>query len=98
MKKLLTTLLILTSLNSFAMQPEKIDYCNNFAELGEVIMQARQNGVPIQELLTKITGDKTSSYILTSAYVYKIYPTDRQRAIVVRDFKELMFLQCIRSI
>jgi hypothetical protein len=93
---------IFISLLSFnthaAIGKERVEYCKNFSELGEELMQARQGDVPIEDVMVKLLDNSTSRYLLTSAYSYKVYPTDRQRAIVVRDFKELMMLQCLRSL
>lgn len=90
MSKLITLLLFsLITFNSNAISLEKIAYCKEYSLLAEVIMQARQQGVDMSDLLTVLSGKSGSKYavpLIASAYGYQRATTVLDKQIVIDEF------------
>jgi len=95
---IIVTLLTLITFNTYAISPEKISYCKAYSELAEVIMTARQDGVPMEDLLMAINKAKVdtgSSYLVTSAYRYHRYSSTLDVKLAIEEFSVDMMAQCV---
>jgi hypothetical protein len=102
MNKRITLLLFsLIAFNSNAVSLEKIAYCKEYSQLAEVIMQARQKGVDMTDLLTVLSGEEGGEYavpLITSAYQHKRYSTNLDKQIIIDEFKVDAMSICILNL
>lgn len=95
---IIATLLALITFNTYAISPEKIGYCKAYSELAEVIMTARQDGVPMEDLLmaiNKASVDTGSTYLVTSAYRQHRYSSTLDKQIAIDEFTVGIMAQCV---
>lgn len=99
MNKLITAVIFtLITFNTYAISPERISYCKAYSELAEVIMTARQNGVPMEDLLMAINKAKVdtgSTYLVTSAYHQHRYSSTLDKQIAIDKFAVDIMTQCV---
>lgn len=99
MYKLITAVLLtFITFNTYAISPEKISYCKAYSELAEVIMTARQDGIPMEDLLMAINKAKVdtgSTHLVTSAYRQHRYSRTLDVKLAIDQFTIDMMAQCV---
>ncbi len=98
MKKLVLTL-TLTALTTSAFAAEPLpmsEFCPKIAELARAVMEVRQNGAPMREVM-ELAENQSTVLMITSAYSQSVYNTPDIRERVIQDFEDHWYLQCIKS-
>ena len=74
--------------------------CGAVSEIAEVIMDARQKGVPIQRMIDLMADageyQDLAYELILEAYDYPHIGTDRLVNDVIREFKTKTYLSCVR--
>lgn len=76
--------------------------CSTMAELGSAVMLARQNGLPMADAKTAVSGhgeysDTVLSHIVTSAYRRDRHETASERSQQVDTFRRETYEWCVRE-
>lgn len=87
MKKLLAAALMLAA--SFA----QADICVDIHGLGAVIMQHRQHGTPLPDLLAA-TDSELAKALIIQAYKQPRFATEEYQAKAIQDFAEALMPEC----
>ena len=99
MKKLILAAALTLSFTAFAEEPEG-DVCDQLNLLAESIMNARQSGVEMRELVRIFREGEMPDFIIPiviQAYEMPRFSVERNKKIAIQDFKNAIYLECIRS-
>lgn len=92
MKKLIIgTALLLSAFNLFA---EEIN-CESIEKLARSVMEARQSGVSLKEIIKAADGLEVGEIIAKSAFGVSKYETSRYREDAVEEFANKYYLACL---
>ena len=99
MRKLIIALAVSLSFSSVAQKSDYFDRCIVIASLGKTVMQVRQNGVLMADMITLAKESepewrKPLLALTKIAYQQPIYYTQRIRDRAVSDFQYLSFKHC----
>ena len=76
------------------------DFCTSILEVAETVMEARQSGVGILEVLEGANKGGPIKSLLTemveNAYSIPYYPTEKEQENVIREFGIKYYLFCIK--
>jgi len=74
-------------------------HCGNVADAAELIMEARQNGVPMRDMMETAveSGVDLLPHLVEDAYSRPGYATERHQQKAVLDFTDQWYLGCIRA-
>ena len=84
--------------------PTPHEFCTGIAGLAEVIMQGRQNGRPMHEMMgIAAQGNDPGTNIITEALIidafsHPRYSTERVKQSTIGDFADSAYLSCITNI
>ncbi len=75
------------------------EVCSLNAELAEVIMRARQAGVPMSQIMDAFGGDgnQIARAMTLAAYDSFRYHTENSKRRAVEDFRDEWYLKCVRD-
>jgi transketolase len=102
-----TFLFLFSSSSSFAIQESEVHIaCKASAEFAEKIMEVRQAGMPIVDIMDIIesNNDKESSFnevaknIIIDAYNEPRMFTDSLRKIIISEFSNKTYSSCVREL
>lgn len=93
-------LLMLTALVASAATAgqEQIKHCKEVGVIASDVMQMRQNGVALPEVLDKAVGHKQQNiflFMLQTAYRLPIVPDDKQ--VAIDAFRDQQILSCLAN-
>lgn len=91
-KPLLLTLALAAPF-TVAANDEELASCEQYAELAKIIMDNRQSGVPLVEMI-KTTESKDLRSIIKAAYKRPQYP-EGYRQEPITDFQNDIYLECL---
>lgn len=72
------------------------DMCREMGEIAEMIMQIRQTGAPMSELIGIAEGNDLLMGMILDAYNQPIYTTEEYQQRAVRNFRNDMEAFCYR--
>lgn len=70
-------------------------HCNQIERLAEVIMIARQKGIPASHLMTALKDDKTAVDLMVQAYKVGIRNSEDEKQYAITEFKNKYYLLCL---
>ncbi len=87
---------------TYARSEEKLEICKFYESLAEIVMDARQKGVPMSALYAKDYGSKDRNEItrglIKEAYKIPRFNSEKSKKNAVLDFKNEKFGICIKNI
>jgi hypothetical protein len=97
MDEMMKALILVTLLASPVMAD---DFCTNMYSVGKSVMTARQNGVPLPEMMkllesTDLVG--TMQPIIVEAYSHPVYTTQSIRKRTIDEFANSLHLECLKA-
>jgi penicillin V acylase-like amidase (Ntn superfamily) len=98
MKAIITiTMLFFLAVPAMAEEKTAHENCKSLSSLARVIMELRQMGVPMHEVIEK-AGDapETVTRIAIMAYGEHMYHTESIKQQVINEFENKFFLECMR--
>ena len=72
--------------------------CNDLQELGYKIMELRQLGVPVSQVIAASDGNKTVNSIIISAYEEMQYNTKEYQIRASREFANKVYIECFKAV
>lgn len=75
-----------------------VEKCQTLAKLAEVTMKARQHGVQMDELYTKMPNNKLIRHILRRAYERPRYLTAEMQQYEIVQFRNYWFSVCLEAL
>lgn len=98
MKKLVLALALSALLTLTAQAEEKPKHvCESIGDLAEVIMQKRQGGADLTEILGLAGDNAAIRGMVLSAYEEANYNSQQYKNKAIRDFKERFVLACYKQ-
>ncbi len=98
MKKLIMIGIIIL-LSAHISNAEDID-CGKFERLARVIMENRQNDIPMSKMMSVLDADQRKSFfgnMVIAAYEHPSYRTAKMQQNAVDEFADNIYLQCVKS-
>lgn len=98
MKGAVLAVSLAVSLSAIAQEEEAP--CLGVEGMARIMMEARQSGVPLRELLriAKImTNPKLNVEIAKSAYAYPLYADKAFAQLATNEFANVWYLECLKS-
>ncbi len=80
-----------------AAEASQIEACTSVSELAEVVMEKRQGGARMSELVRIVQGNDLHVTIVTMAYDSPRYSTDRVQQREINDYTNEWFAACMRA-
>lgn len=71
--------------------------CELIGDLAEVIMEARQAGVPVSGVLKKVAGSAPQEKMVMLAWAVPMYQSEEYQQRAVQEFRERWELPCFRA-
>ena len=97
MKKLLILLLLIPVLAA-AEEADEVDICQDFANSAAMIMELRQNGADMSDVLQKLKGFEPAKSIIMAAWSVPQYSTLQYQRNAIVMFKNEVFLSCLKGV
>ena len=72
----------------------KEDVCASLAELAGDVMELRQGGVPLSEMMKIAEGDELLRFLLLEAYNVPRFSTKEYKDLAIKDFSDMLALVC----
>ena len=99
MKNIIIAAALTLSLTSFAEEPE-LDVCDELNNLARSVMNARQAGMEMRQLIEVVRGNEASEVaieIIIRAYEMPRFSVEKNKQNAIKDFQNEIYLQCIRE-
>ena len=99
MKNLIIAAALTLSLTAFAEDPQT-DVCDQLNIMAEAIMEARQSGVEMRDMIRITREENMPGYvteIIIRAYEMPRFSVERNKQNAIKDFQNEIYLQCIRE-
>lgn len=103
MKKLMISAVMVFSFSCLAAEPDHLSTCTQLAALGKQVMQARQNGVAMADMV-KLAHESDPVLrpmfleMTKMAYDHPAYHTERMKARAIGEFHDLNFKLCYSQV
>lgn len=75
---------------------EVIELCSGVAKNAEILMELRQSGVPMDEVL-KASDGEVAIRLVVKAYKWPLIQDQSTRKEVIADFRDSMYAQCLEA-
>lgn len=97
-KTIATLILVITlPVSAQNMSHEEIDdICTKWASMAEGLMENRQVGVPMSDMMGISPNNTAWRTMVTEAYSQSRYSSDSVRIRVIEEFRDSNYLRCIR--
>jgi len=96
MKKLLLAVTLLLAFNANAKLT--INGCKNLEEIAGVIMEVRQGGASMREMIEAADGDELAEILIVEAFDVPLMSSESGKNKKVEQFKNSVFKMCFKSI
>lgn len=73
------------------------DHCAQIHEVAEVVMEARQKGMPMPRLMSLSEGDALFESLVLEAYAAPRMSAPRNQQDLVNEFANDTYLQCMKA-
>lgn len=97
MKKLTLALFALLAAPATAQEMTPDELCATFATYAEVVMKARQGGVPLGQMLDTIDGEPVLRALLMVAYDQPRFSTESYQQDAISTFRDEVHLGCLQA-
>lgn len=71
--------------------------CRAASELAEVVMQIRQSGRPMSELMDQAEEGTLTEKLVIDAYKHERYRTERFQRRAIEQFRDQAYLECTQA-
>lgn len=75
-----------------------LEQCEVASELSSSVMQARQLGAPIAEMMKAASGNRWLENVVKSAYEFDLLSTREGKRIVAVEFGNAYYLSCLQQL
>lgn len=97
-KKLLLATALLSTSAIANTQNEEFKSCKVLEQTAGLVMQARQDGMAMSDLLEAVQHNKLGQAVVIDAFKVSRYHTQSMKQRAVQDFKNLIFKTCYNEI
>lgn len=97
MKKLTLALFALFAAPATAQEMTPDEMCAAFATYAEVVMKARQSGVPLGQMLETIDGEPLLRSLVMVAYDQPRFSTESYQQEAIDVFRDNVHLGCLQA-
>ncbi len=94
MKKLLLAATLLAAMSAQANQDQEI--CDSYANLASIIMEQRQSGVSMREMMGRADGREPHESMVVEVYGMPQYSTPDFKNRAINEYADRWYLNCIR--
>ena len=91
------TILALTLIASMPATAQVSGFCKSIADISETIMEKRQDGVKMIDMLNLVKDNKAVESIVLDAYDFPKFSIDENKQDVVSDFSDRWLMACIKN-
>lgn len=71
--------------------------CEQFAQVSAVIMEGRQKGMPMVDVMKVATGTPVFEEIIKQAYSVKRFSSDEYQQEAITEFSNMIYRACLES-
>ena len=96
MKEFITIVLLFASGTSYS--DDWRDVCAEFSKMSGKIMELRQKGALMHDVIDVMGGDKILEHFVELAYSQSRYSTDSVQNIVIEEFSNSAYRWCAKSL
>lgn len=96
MRKLIALMMIVASFNAMAIREDVKQACKTVSGVSKSIMQLRQAGTPMSEVLEKLPSDYFHSLVI-EAYEKPLWSTEKNKRQEILNFEDAAFLKCVKK-
>lgn len=68
--------------------------CNYYSDIAGIIMDARQVGVPMREVIEEVGENATLIYLIEEAYKYSVLPSPEYAQKYVSEYSDRIYQEC----
>lgn len=100
MKKLISVAIIAIMATTTMAKENKIEVCKEYANLAEIIMEHRQTGTPVFEMMEIASKTKVKAlaeHLIINAYDVHIFDTKKYQDKIIKQFKNDSFIKCMQQ-
>ena len=90
------TILALTMIASMPATAQVSEFCKSIADISETIMEKRQEGVKMIDMLELVKDNKAVETML-DAYDFPKFSLDENKREMVSDFSDRWLMACIKN-
>lgn len=92
-------LILVSALLSFGASAKvsEFDFCKSLENLAGTIMEKRQNGALMSDMINAVKGDELGTNLIIEAYSKHQYSTEKNKQAEIQKFKSRVFSACIVS-
>ena len=91
------TILALTLIASMPVTAQVSGFCKSIADISETIMEKRQEGVKMIDMLELAKDNKAVESIVLDAYDFPKFSLDENKREMVSDFSDRWLMACIKN-
>ena len=91
------TILALTLIASMPATAQVSEFCKSIADISETIMEKRQEGVKMIDMLELVKDNKAVESIVLDAYDFPKFSVDENKREMVSDFSDRWLMACIKN-
>ncbi|MCP3909128.1 MAG: hypothetical protein GY712_14060 [Oceanicoccus sp.] len=91
------TILALTLIASMPATAQVSEFCKSIADMAETIMEKRQDGVKMIDMLNLVKDNKLIETIVLDAYDFPKFSINENKQEMVSDFSDRWLMACIKN-
>ena len=91
------TILALTLIASMPATAQVSEFCKSITDISETIMEKRQDGVKMIDMLNLVKDNGVVKDIVLDAYDFPKFSTDENKREMVSDFSDRWLMACIKN-
>ena len=101
--KIITTLVfMMLSMQAFANDEQRLkefkaEYCKEVYETAVIVMNLRQSGVSMPDLMGWTDGDELSTLMVETAFETPLYSTDEFKERAIASYSEVFYKACRKN-
>lgn len=80
-----------------ATQAQTMSFCNQLYDTSEAVMDARQSGVDLRQMMQAADGNQLHEDIVKLAYKQPNYSTESYQQNAIKQFAEQFYLSCLEQ-
>lgn len=88
---------IILTVSAATVQAQTMSFCNQLYDTSEAIMDARQSGVDLRQMMQAADGNQLHEDMVKLAYKQPNYSTESYQQNAIKQFAEQFYLSCLEQ-
>lgn len=88
---------IILTVSAATVQAQTMSFCNKLYDTSEAVMDARQSGVDLRQMMQAAEGNQLHEDIVKLAYKQPKYSTESYQQNAIKQFAEQFYLSCLEQ-